>query len=432
MRIQPQNIEAEESVLGACMVFREAVPAALSTIAAADFFDPKHALIFTAISELSNQGRGVDMVSVVSHLGAKVGLAGGAAYISELTDGALGHSLVKQHCRIIKDRAKARKAIVLAGKIAEACYRGDDMRGVLDDFSTGFLKLAGKDRGRPETLAEIMPRVMEQVEEIAFNGRSFGIPTGFIDLDRRLSGMARGDLIVIAARPSMGKTVLGVDIALNVAEAGGRVLVVSLEMSKDQIAMRMLSNRSSIDGYSIKAGNLNDYSWPKVKQARATLDRFDLTIIDDSALSITEIRGMAKSQHMQKPLDLVVVDYMQLSTAQAQSREREISEISSGMKAMAKDLNIPVIALSQLNRSLESRDDKRPRLSDLRESGSIEQDADVVIFIYRDEVYRKELDNPNRGIAEIITAKFRNGQTGIDKLLFQGEFSRFQNYTTEI
>jgi replicative DNA helicase len=427
MRVQPHSTEAESSVIGACLCFPKAVPVAVSMLVADDFYNTEFGTIFTAVVGLFHRGRQVDLVTVIEQLGANIDRAGGISKVASLTQDITGWAGTENHCRIIKDKARARAAIMLAHDMAEQCYQGMPTRQVLDSFSTGFIGLSGADKGKPETLAEITPRVMEQIEDVAFNGKSFGIPTGFIDLDRRLSGLSRKDLIVIAARPSMGKTVLGVDIALNVAAQGKRVLVFSLEMGKGQIVARALSNKSSVNGDSIRNGSLNDATWPRLKTARLYLDSLQLTIVDDPALSITEMRSIAKVQHLKNKLDLVLVDYMQLGRAQAQNREREISEISSGLKGMAKDLDIPVIALSQLNRSLESRDDKRPRLSDLRESGSIEQDADVVMFIYRDEVYRPEPDNPNKGIAEIITSKHRNGQIGTDKLLFQGEFSRFMN-----
>lgn len=428
MKIPPHSLEAEQAILGACLSFPETVAFSLARISSDDFYDNRHKIIFSAVAHLANTGRNIDPITVVEQIGAKIQTAGGVSYIASLQDVAIGPSFARQHCMIVKEKAQARKAIALAASVQEACFRGDSIKGILDDFSTGFISIAGKDKGHPETLAQITPRTVEGLKKASLSGVPFGISTGFIDLDRRLAGLAKKDLVVIAARPSMGKTVLGVDIGINVAAQGKHVLMFSLEMSKEQIVTRILSNKASVSGDTLRHGGLNDYSLPKIDHAARLISSLPVTIIDDPGLSISEIRAMAKTQHIQNKLGMVLVDYMQLSNAKAQSREREISEISSGLKGMAKELDLPVVALSQLNRSLEGRTDKRPMLSDLRESGSIEQDSDVVMFIYRDEVYNKDANNPNKGIAEIITAKQRNGPTGIDRLLFQGEFSRFVNY----
>jgi len=322
----------------------------------------------------------------------------------------------------------------LASSMLEECFAGQPVRDLMDLFSSGITALDGVERGKPDTLAEITPRVMAKIEDISLHGASYGISTGFVDLDRRLSGLAKQDLIIIAARPGMGKTVLAVDVALNVAKQNKNVLIFSLEMSKEQLCTRMLSSKAQVSGDAIRSGYLNDATFPKMYRAKGMLDGLPVTIIDNPGLSITEIRSYAKMQHMKRPVDLVVVDYMQLSNAavgKGGNREREISMISSGLKGLAKELDIPVIGLSQLNRGLEARSDKRPMLSDLRESGAIEQDADVVLFIYRDEVYNPGPDNPLAGLAEIIVAKQRNGPTGKVKLAFQGEFSSFQSYTQE-
>jgi replicative DNA helicase len=431
MKTPPHSLEAEQSILAACMLHKESVLAAIEHLSPEDFYDNRHIATYSAILSLFNTGRNVDLVSVAESLTSESKAVVGLSYLAGLTDALISKSSVKEHCRIVKDKSTARRAIDLATKTLDACYRGDKVEFIVEDLSTGVMNLAGKDKGKPETLADITPRAMERIERVSLYGQQFGLSTGFIDIDRRLAGLSNGDLIIIAARPSMGKTVFGVDIALNIAAQKVPVLMFSLEMSKEQIATRALSNKSTISGDTIRHGGLNENTWPKLQVARAYLDSLPMTIVDNPGLSITEIRSISKSQHLKSGLGLILVDYMQLARAQAQSREREISEISSGLKGIAKEFGIPVIALSQLNRSLESRDDKRPRLSDLRESGSIEQDADVVMFIYRDEVYDRSPDNPRRGIAEIITAKQRNGPTGKDELIFQGEFSRFQNFKRE-
>lgn len=436
-RTPPQSIQTEETILGSCLLHAKAVNIAVQTLKADDFYSPANGVVFGAIFDLFNSGSQVDQITVCERIAqqGRAEMAGGLARVSSLTQTALGWQTIKDHCRIVKEKSVARKAIALASSMLESCYAGEPVRYVMDQFSAGFTALSGADRGKAESLAEITPRVMEHIENISLNGASYGLPTGFTDLDRRLSGMAKQDLIVIAARPAMGKTVLAVDIALNVAKQNKNVLMFSLEMSKEQICTRMLSNKAKVSGDAIRNGYLNDESFPRMRHAKGLLDALSVHIIDNPGLSITEIRSLSKLQHMKRPLDLIVVDYMQLSnaaTGKSGNREREISMISGGLKGIAKELDIPVIALSQLNRGVDARTEKRPMLSDLRESGSIEQDADVVMFIYRDEVYNQSPDNPLRGIAEIITAKQRNGSTGKNKLIFQGEFSSFQNYTEEL
>lgn len=430
MKIAPHSIEAEQMVLGFCLLNPEAVHVAVANLIPDDFYDNRHITIFSEILKLHNSGRNVDLVLVANEIGED-GLKTIGAYLGQLADVIPMPSATIDHCRTIKDKSIARRVIEVAMMAQDACYRGDSSKLILEKLSDGLLNLVGKDRGKPETLAQITPRVMTRIENTSLYGKPYGLPTGFTDIDRRLSGLSKKDLIIIAARPAMGKTVFAVDIALNVAGQGVPVLMFSLEMSKEQIVTRAISRCSNVSGGSIREGSLNEMTWPRVNTARKFLDALPMTIIDDPGLSINEIRSYAKTQHMRNRLGLIVVDYMQLSKAKAQSREREVSEISAGLKGIAKELDLPVIALSQLNRSLEARSDKRPTLADLRESGSIEQDADVVLMIYRDEVYNPAPGNPRKGIAEIITAKQRNGPTGRDELCFQGEFSRFLDYQRE-
>jgi replicative DNA helicase len=431
VKTPPHSLEAEQSILAACMLHQESVLTAIEHLSPEDFYDNRHIATYSAILSLFNSGRNVDLVSVAESLTGESRATVGLSYLAGLTDALISRSSVKEHCRIVKEKSTARSAIDLASKTLDACYRGDKIEFIVEDLSSGVMNLVGKDKGKPETLAEILPRTVERIERVSLHGQQFGLSTGLPDLDRKLAGLSNGDLIIIAARPAMGKTVFGVDIALNVAAQQVPVLMFSLEMSKEQIATRILSSKSTISGDTMRHGGLNDSTWPRLQVARAYLESLPLTIVDNPGLSITEIRSIAKNQHIKGGLGMILVDYMQLARAQAQSREREISEISSGLKGLAKEFGIPVVALSQLNRSLESREDKKPRLADLRESGSIEQDADVVMFIYRDEVYDKSPDNPRKGMAEIIIAKQRNGPTGKVDMVFQGEFSRFQSFQRE-
>lgn len=429
----PHNIEAEESILCACLNDPQAAAMAMSALNADSFYSKQNAVVFRAIMLLSSQCRPTDIVSVASELTRTrtINDAGGVSRLSGISDGIGSSRTVKAHCHLVREAYKARVAIDEARYLIERLSNGESFKDVAGHHLSALSRLASTGRAKPQTMAEITPAVMEQLREICENGKPLGISTGFSDIDRRLSGMARKDLLIVAARPSMGKTVFGMQIAMAVAKQGLKVMFFSMEMGNEQLVTRSLSSRSGVSGDVLRKGYLNDSTWPKVEAAERELAALPMVLVDAPALSISELQAIARAEHAKGELGLIVADYLQLSRAdvgKSGNREREISIISSGLKGMAKELNIPVVALSQLNRSLENRTDKRPQLSDLRESGAIEQDADVVMFIYRDEVYNKGDDNPNKGIAEIITAKQRNGPTGTDKLLFQGEFSRFVDF----
>lgn len=429
----PHNAEAESAIICACLVDPAAAAIAVASVRSDFFYLPRHRVIFDSILRVFNAGNPVDAVSAASDLMStgKINEAGGPSFVASLMDGIGSHRTVKHHCAIVHEKYLSRGAIEEARRLIEGLSSGDSFRDVVGGHLSKVSALAiGSGKSKPKSFAEITPGVMAQLEAVSSGEKTFGIPTGFTDIDRRICGLSKKDLIIVAARPSMGKTVFGMQIGINAAKDGHRVLVFSLEMGNEALVARALSSDSRVSGDVMRKGNLNDYSWEKLRAAQKRLDALPVVINDQPSLSISEVRAIARVEHAKSPLGMVIVDYLQLSQAdvgKGGNREREVSAISSGLKGIAKELDVPVVALSQLNRSLDSRTDKRPMMSDLRESGAIEQDADVIMFIYRDEVYNRSEDNPNRGIAEIIIGKQRNGSTGTERLCFQGEFSRFDN-----
>lgn len=427
MKLQPQNIEAEQAIIGSMLLSAKAAAIALSAITPVAFYDSKHKAIMEAATSLFQKQETVDLVTVANWL-QENGKSVELSYLSSLCDCIPSAAGIDGHCRIVKNKAKARELIELASATVAKSY-DNPIDEVIEDFGNGFFKLAAEE-GASSHIKDIIPSAFNGIVEVAKNGNVAGVNTGFIDVDRRINGLGKSDLIILAARPSMGKTTFALNMTENVAAHGKRVMFFSLEMSKKQLANKMLASRAQIPFDSIRKGQLLDEQWQRLNRTSGAIAQWDMVIDDTGGLSITELTARAKVEHIKKKLDLVVVDYLQLMRATAQSREQEISAISRGLKGLAKALDLPVVALSQLNRGLESREDKRPRLSDLRESGAIEQDADVVMFIYRDAVYMP--NSPAGNDAEIITAKQRNGPTGVDKMIFRGEYSRFENKAKEI
>jgi replicative DNA helicase len=433
-RVPPHNLQAEESLLGAMMLSRDAVAVAVQTVGAGDFYKPAHAHVFDAVSALYASGEPVDGVSVAEQL-RRADLfdsIGGAATLAHLQASTPATSNAAHYAKIVEEHSLMRKLIGVAGEIAEIGYgQPDDVEKAVDTAETMVFHVA--ERRVTDTLVSIhdlMEGSLDRLEALYERGDSItGVATGYHDLDDVLSGLQKGSLVVVGARPAMGKTAMALGMAANAAlEAQRPVLLFSLEMSHLELTQRLLCSEARVDSKRIRTGNLAEADWSKISHAVGRLGDAPIWIDDNPNTTVMEIR--AKSRRLKAKigdLGLIVVDYLQLMTGRngAESRQVEVAEISRGLKILARELETPVVALSQLSRGLEQRTDKRPMLADLRESGSIEQDADVVLFIYRDEMYDPE--SPHRGTAEIIVSKHRNGPTGVARLAFLDHFTRFEN-----
>jgi len=434
-RIPPQNVEAEQSVLGTILLADHSLSSVLELLISDDFYKDNHKLIFEAMIVLFEKNEPQDIITVSNHLKNKNCLeaAGGVGYLATLTSIVPVTSNLTYYAKIIRQKAVLRNLIAVNTEIASRCYEEQgDIDILVDEAEQAIFEIARSKSNQSFTpLKSIIPEAFETVEQLYKRKEMItGVPTGFTELDKMTAGFQPSDLIILAGRPSMGKTALAMNIAQNAAliDKTG-VAIFSLEMSKEQLAMRLLCSAGHIDSQRVRTGKLHTDDWPKLTRAVGMLTEAPMYIDDTPAISVLEMRAKVRRLAAQHPLGMVIVDYLQLMRGRnsIENRTQEISEISRSLKAMAKELKVPVIALSQLNRSLESRTDKRPMMSDLRESGAIEQDADVICFIYRDEVYNKAADNPNIGISEIIIGKQRNGPTGTVKLTFIKEFTMFEN-----
>lgn len=438
--VPPNNLEAEESLISAIMLDNGNLLDVLEILAPDDFYSNSHRKIFEAIIELFNRNEPVDLITLTNRLTQRneineIGGANyrGATYLSWLTDAAPVATNAAHYARIIRDKSLLRKLIRSANEISRRCYddRGDVEEVINFAESSVFEISENKISQSFYALSQIIESNIDTLEERQGNRTLItGVPTGFTQLDKLTAGFQPSDLIILAARPSMGKTAFALNIARNAAVDGNvPVGVFSLEMSKEQLSMRMLCAEARVDSSRLRGGYFTRDDWNQLTEAAGVLSEAPIYIDDSPDLSAIEIRAKCRRLKMEKNLGMVVIDYLQLMRGRmsAERRDLEISEISRALKALAKELDLPVIALSQLNRKLEERADKRPMLSDLRESGSIEQDADVVAFIYRDEVYNKDENNPNRGQAEIIIGKQRNGPIGMANLVFLNSYTRFEN-----
>ena len=434
-RIPPQNLEAEQSVLGGILLDNQGLNAVLEVITGRDFYSEAHRRIFEAMINLSDRGEPVDLITLSSILKDRTQLdkAGGAAYIAGLVDNVPSAANIVHYAKIVKEKAILRGLINTATEILGKTYApGADVDTVLDEAEQAIFEISEK-KIRPAffPIKDIVKDSFRTIEDLyARKELITGVPTGFEKVDDLTSGLQDSDLIIIAGRPSMGKTAF----ALNIAEFVGihrglPVCLFSLEMAKEQIAMRMLAATAKVDSQRIRKGFLGETDWPKLTTAAGILSEAPIFIDDTAAITVLEMKAKARRLKAEHGLGLVIIDYLQLmrSSAAKDSREQEISEISRSLKALAKELSVPVIALSQLNRKVEDRTNRRPQMADLRESGAIEQDADVIAFIYRDEVYNKAEDNPEKGMAEVIIAKQRNGPIGTVKLAFLEKFTSFEN-----
>jgi len=438
-RVPPQNIEAEQSVLGAVLLENEAINQALEILTPDDFYRETHREIFRAMMELSDHNQPVDAITLTDALRTKSVLeqVGGPGYIAELADAVPTAANVAHYARIVREKAVLRSLATIATDIASSAYEANaNVDEFLDTAEHRIFEISER-RIKPSfhTMPELTRESLRILERLYENRELVtGVPTGFKDLDTLTAGLQPSDLIVIAARPSMGKTALALNIAAYAAmdaEPKRGVAFFSLEMSKEQLVLRMLCSEARVDSAKARAGYLSERDFPKLAQAAARLSEANI-FIDDSS-DTTAITLKAKCRRLARDhsnnLGLVLVDYLQLmrSARPGESREKEIAEISRSLKALAKELKLPVIALSQLNRQVETRPDRRPLLADLRESGAIEQDADVIAFIYREEMYKGK-DSKEAGVAEIIVAKQRNGPTDTVKLTYLNQYTRFENY----
>lgn len=437
LKIPPHSYEVEQSVLGGLMLDNQSWDKVADRIQEKDFYRPDHQIIFRSISTLANQAKPYDVITLTDALKNTNQLAeiGGDVYLFELARNTPTAANIAAYADIVRERSIQRQLISIATSMTENSFmpNGRTSLELLDEAERQVFQIAEQtSRGSgPVIISDLLAKAVDKIDTLFHSKEAItGAPTGYHDLDNMTSGLQPADLVIIAGRPSMGKTVLGINIAENVAIRNKQpVLVFSMEMPGDSIAMRMMSSLGRIDQHRLRTGNLEDEDWPRITSAVSILSDVPMFIDDTPALTPSEVRSRARRitrEHGQ--LGLIVLDYLQLMqiAGPKENRTAEISEISRGLKTLAKELNVPVIALSQLNRGLEQRTDKRPVMSDLRESGAIEQDADLILFIYRDEVYNE--NSPDKGTAEIIIAKQRNGPIGKVRLTFLGKYTRFENH----
>lgn len=440
VKILPHSIEAEQALLGGLLLDNQSWDKISDTISAKDFYQHEHQLIYSAIQGLANFDKPFDPITLATELKQEDLLekAGGEYYLYELSKNTPSAANLKAYADIVRERSVLRQLITTASDIADIAYfpKGRKSTDLLDDAERRVFEIAEQSsRGTgPTKISQFVTHAIDKVDELYKSDEAItGLATGYYDLDEMTSGLQDADLVVVAGRPSSGKTCLAINIAETAAIKGKRpVLVFSMEMPGEAIALRMLSSLGRIDQHRLRTGKLNDDDWPKISSAVSLLSKANLFIDDTPALSPSEVRARARRLAREHGnLGLIVIDYLQLMQVHGfkENRTMEISEISRSLKAIAKEMNCPVIAISQLNRGLEARTDKRPVMSDLRESGAIEQDADVIGFIYRDEVYNPE--SKFKGIAEIIIGKQRNGPIGTVRLAFLGQYTRFENLSKE-
>ncbi len=439
-RTLPHNLEAERSVLGAILLHNDAFNLAAEVVDSGDFFRDAHRRIFDKMVKLSERGDAIDLATLKEELGRSGDLdeVGGPSYIAALVDGVPRSTNVEHYARIIKEKATLRSLIFSANKILATAYEGEDEADVILDRAEHAIFAIADDKIRDGfvSLKHLAQSSLDTIEKLhARKELITGVPTGFTDLDEMTSGLQPSDLVIIAARPSMGKTSLVLNIAQHVGTRTNMTAgIFSLEMSKEQLFLRMLTAEARIDAHRLRGGFLGERDWGKLSQAIGTLSEARIFIDDTPSVGVLEMRAKCRRLASEHGLHLVIVDYIQLMQGRGrfENRTLEVASISRSLKGLAKELNVPVVVLSQLSRAPESRSDHRPQLSDLRESGALEQDADVVVFIYRDEAYADKNAPPadTQGVAELIIGKQRNGPTGVVKLAFIREFMRFENLAT--
>ena len=436
-RVPPHSVEAEQSVLTAMLGDSEAIIVASEILTGDDFYNRQYGIIFETIVELFNKGEQVDPILVQQKLKEKDVAPETAelGFIRELALGFITSTNTRQYAQIVHDKALMRKIIKINDEVSTSCYQGkDELDYIMEKMEGSVFELVkSRTGGDYVPVRQIVLNVINKIEAASKNDKDVtGIPTGFIEVDRRLSGLQPSDLVLIAARPSMGKTAFVLNVAHHIAVRENQCCAIfSLEMSSEQLMNRMMALDSNVDSQHIRNGNLTDDEWSRLFESAGNLSTSNLVIDDTPGISISELRSKCRKLKLEKDLKVVMIDYLQLMSGSGkggESRQQEISDISRSLKALAREIECPVIALSQLSRACESRPDHRPMLSDLRESGAIEQDADVVMFLYRDDYYHQ--DSPDKGLAEVITAKQRNGPTGTDKLVWLASLTKFANRDT--
>ncbi|WP_110928058.1 replicative DNA helicase [Bacillus massiliglaciei] len=433
-RIPPQNIEAEQAVLGAIFLEPSSLTVTSEILIPEDFYRSSHQKIFNVMLKLNDEGKAVDLITVTEDLAATKNLeeVGGVTYLSELAGSVPTAANVEYYARIVEEKSLLRRLIRTATNIAQEGYsREDEVEDLLGEAEKNIMEVAQrKNTGAFQNIKDVLVRAYDNIEELTNRkGDVTGIPTGFAELDRMTAGFQRNDLIIVAARPSVGKTAFALNIAQNVAtKTEENVAIFSLEMGSEQLVMRMLCAEGNINAQNLRTGALTDEDWRKLTMAMGSLSNAGIYIDDTPGVRIGDIRSKCRRLKQEHGLGMILIDYLQLIQGNGRSgenRQQEVSEISRSLKALARELEVPVIALSQLSRGVEQRQDKRPMMSDIRESGSIEQDADIVAFLYRDDYYDKETENKN--IIEIIIAKQRNGPVGTVSLAFVKEYNKFVN-----
>ena len=442
LKLPPHSLEAEQSILGALLLDNEAGDRIADVVADGDFYSDAHRVIYRHITDLAGEGKPVDVVTLSEALASaqKLDYVGGLAYLGALVQNVPTSANIRHYAEIVRERSILRQLAATAAEIADSAYNplGRHAKAVLDEAEAKVLHIAEQGARGQRTFAvlkDLLTQVVDRIEELYNRDNPSdvtGVATGYADLDRMTSGMQPGDLVIVAGRPSMGKSSLAINIGEHVAlELKQPVVVFSMEMGASQLALRMIGSVGRLDQHKLRTGRLGPDDWERLSSALGRLAEAPILIDETPALNAIEVRSRARRlQKQYGQLGLVIVDYLQLMQAQSQGENRatEISEISRSLKSLAKELKVPVMALSQLNRSLEQRPNKRPVMSDLRESGAIEQDADVILFIYRDEVYNP--DSQDKGTAEIIIGKQRSGPIGTVRLTFLGEHTRFENFAT--
>ncbi len=438
VKVPPQFVEGERAILGGLLLNNDALPKVVASLAADDFYRDAHRQIYAAMVELFNKNEPVDWITLTAALKKDGSLesVGGIPFLTELADAVPTAANIEHWTKVVKEKSLLRQVIGAATEIATLSYRDhpniDEFLGDAEELI--FRIGASRIRSSFVPIHELMKASFDTIERLFERKEAItGVPSGFRDLDQFTAGFQRSDLIIVAGRPAMGKTSLALNVAMNAAEEGVPSAIFSLEMSKEQIALRLLCSKARVNLKNLRTGYLTQDDWSKLTRAVGVISEAPLYIDDTPAINSLELRAKARRLKKEKDLGLVVVDYLQLMQGTGRSdapREQEISEISRSLKALAKELDLPVIALSQLNRKVEERTNKRPQLADLRESGAIEQDADVILFIYRDEVYNKSDDNPKKGQAEIIIGKQRNGPIGMVMASFDAHCSTFRPLTS--
>ncbi|WP_172198957.1 replicative DNA helicase [Saccharibacillus qingshengii] len=434
-RVPPQNLEAEQAVLGAVLLQAESLITVMEKITADDFYDKSHQMIFEAMVQLGEESQPIDLVTLTSLLKDRGQLEdlGGVSYLAKLANAVPTAANVEYYAQMIEEKAMLRRLIRTATQIVSEGYTGgEDVGLMLSDAERKILEISNRrSSGGFVAIRDVLMEVFDRVEMLNQNsGNSTGIPSGFVDLDRMTAGFQRNDLIILAARPSVGKTAFALNVAQNVSvRAGETVAIFSLEMSAAQLVQRMICAEANLDASVMRTGEFKDEDWTKLTMGIASLSEAEIYIDDTPGITVADIRSKCRRLKKERGLGMIVIDYLQLIQGRGKSgenRQQEVSDISRTLKQIARELELPVIALSQLSRGVEQRQDKRPMMSDLRESGSIEQDADIVAFLYRDDYYNADTEKKN--IIEIIIAKQRNGPVGTVELVFLKNFNKFVNY----